>query len=225
MHIAVLCAVSVVLTLFTWVYTANHGMEQEENAPSMLSKKVLFASKGRLVYLLAMLIGLVGMSVALHLIYPRNSLIHNMKLVCVLGLLFAAAEIDFRKRIIPNMLVLVGVALRVVFWIAEMITDFDGFWRIFKDGLTACGLVVVFFVIGVLLIRDGIGLGDIKLMLVMCLYQGFAGVVSALFFSLAAAFAVTVVPLLLRKKTLRDTIVFAPSILIGTMVSVFMTGM
>ena len=225
MHIAVLCAEVIFLTLVAWVYMANRGLNEEKNAPSMLSKQILFASKGRMWYVLVMLIGLMGMGVALHTIYPRNPLIHNMKLLAMLALLFTAAEVDFRERIIPNMLILAGIALRVVFWIAEMLMDFSMFWTILKDDLVGCGLVILFFVVGVLLVKDGLGMGDIKLMLVMCLYQGFSGVVSALFFSLCAAFAVSVVLLLTRKKTRRDSLAFAPAILVGTMVSVFMTGM
>lgn len=225
MNIAVLCAVSFLLTLATWLYTAGHGLEEQDNPPAVLSKQVLFASKARLVYLAVMLICLIAISVSLNLIYPANELIHNLKMIILLGLLFAAAEIDYREHIIPNKLILAGLAMRTVFWIAELLNNFDRFLAVFKDNMIGCILIALFFVIGVLLVKDGLGMGDIKLMLIMCLYQGFSGVVSALFFSLTVAFVISVALLLVRKKTRRDSIAFAPAILVGTLISVFMTGM
>ena len=68
-------------------------------------------------------------------------------------------------------------------------------------------------------------MGDIKLMLVMCLFQGFYGVVSSLFCSLFIAFIYAIIVLLLRKKTKKDSVAFAPAILLGTALSIFLTGM
>ena len=68
-------------------------------------------------------------------------------------------------------------------------------------------------------------MGDIKLMLVMCLFQGFYGVASALFCSLFVAFIYAVVVLITKKKSKSDAVAFAPAILLGTMLSVFLIGM
>ena len=83
----------------------------------------------------------------------------------------------------------------------------------------------MFFLLCGLLVIGGVGMGDIKLILIMCLFQGFYGVISALFCSLFAACVLAIALLVLKKKTRRDSIPFAPAILLGTIVSVVLTGM
>lgn len=237
MNIVVLCVSSLVLTFLAWIYLNFQSSSQltvfgEYNEtlsePDELERKKAHAfSKPcatRVIFLMIMLAVLCGISVSLTLIFPANSLVHNIKLICLLGILFVAANVDFRQQIIPNFLILFGLALRTVFWIVELINSYTNFIKIFKNNLVACLIVVLFFVVGVLLVKSGIGMGDIKLMLIMCLFQGFYGVVSSLFCSLFVAFIYAVVVLILKKKTKKDSVAFAPAILIGTVASVFLTG-
>ena len=89
----------------------------------------------------------------------------------------------------------------------------------------ACLIVVALFLIGVVIVKSGLGMGDIKLLLVMCLFQGFYGAVSSVFCSLLVAFFISIIALITKKKTRKDTLPFAPAILAGTYLSVFLTGM
>lgn len=250
MNIIYLCCGALVATVLAWMYlsaqqySVDHapaGREQPEAretdpetpepelpvAEEFRPQRARFVPPGgkRMAFLIVMLLSLCGMAVALETIYTENTLVTNAKLLTLLAILFAAASVDARQQIIPNMLVLAGLALRVVFWCLELVTVPDQFLDIIKDDLLACLLVLVFWVVGVLLIKGGIGMGDIKLMLVMCLYQGFAGVVSSLFCSLFAAFVYAIVVLIMRRKTRKDSVAFAPSILLGTLLSVYLTGM
>lgn len=239
MEMLTLCFGSALATAAAWVYLniqkpkiyepdAQEKEGAEAPAEGLGETEVSpFArpNASRLVFLILMLIALCGMSAALEIIYPNNTLLANGKLIFLMACLFVAANIDARYRIIPNKLVLSAFVARVVFWVIELFSDPNSFWRIMKDDLSACLLIVVFFVVGVLLVRGGIGMGDIKLMLVMALFQGFYGVVSSLFCSLFVAFIYAIVVLLLRKKTKKDSVAFAPAILLGTMLSVFLTGM
>jgi len=59
----------------------------------------------------------------------------------------------------------------------------------------------------------------------MGLFQGIVGVISSLFLSLLVSFFVAIALLITRKKTRKEAIAFAPSVLIGTAVSMFLTGM
>lgn len=249
MNIAILCLGSVLATAVTWMYlnvqkpkayeideaedtepTADTSPEEEEptSMPDVEETKTgVFAKPTlrRLLFLVGMALSLCGMAVALECTFPSNTLLVNGRLLSLLAVLFVAANTDARYRIIPNALVLTGLVLRVIFWLIELITSPDTFWSIIKNDLLACLLVVAFVLVGVLLVKGGIGMGDVKLMLVMCLFQGFYGVISSLFFSLFAAFVYSIIALLIKKKTKKDSVAFGPAILLGTMVSVFMTGM
>lgn len=223
MHIAVLCAISALYSLLATSYFLF--VEKQENVEVKEKETKKIGKKTRIIYSVFMFVGLCVLSVALPTIYVNNTIIHNMKMITLVAVMFVVALVDYEKQIIPNKIILVALALRCAFYMAELVTLTDGFWALLKNDLKACLIVAVFFIIGVLVMRNSIGMGDIKLMLVMCFYQGFYGVISSLFFSLLVAFFLAIFLLVTRKKSRKDAIPFAPSILIGTAVSVFMTGM
>lgn len=229
MNIAILILLALAATIGAWLFLAFWSPKQDNDSAETVTnepvKKTLQPTSKRIVFLALMFAGLCAMAITLNVIYANNTLVHNAKMISLLAILFVAANTDARKRLIPNKLVLIGLVLRVVFWVMELITVPDEFLKIVKNDLYACVLVVVFFIIGVLLVKGGIGMGDIKLMLVMCLFQGFYGVVSSLFCSLFIAFIYAIIVLLLRKKTKKDSVAFAPAILLGTALSIFLTGM
>ena len=242
MNIAILCVGALLATTAAWMYLnvqKPKAYETEEDIinndgasdfvsvyqdPDISANLFARPATRRLVFLIVMLLSLCAISVSLELIFVSNTLIDNAKLLALLAILFVAANVDARHRIIPNVLVLTGLVLRIVFWLIELFTSPSTFWGIMKNDLLACLLVVAFFIVGVLLVKGGIGMGDIKLMLVMCLFQGFYGVVSSLFCSLFVAFIYAIIVLLFKKKSKKDSVAFAPAILLGTVISVFLTG-
>lgn len=236
MEILLLCFTALIATVLAWVSlnvqeskaSASEQTHSRDSAdvwrpvtPSLFAKP----SGRRLVFLIVMFVSLCGLSTALECIYRGNTFVDNLKLILLLSILFVASYVDARQRIIPNILIRAGLVIRVIIWIVELFTIPDKFWTIMKDDLSACLLVVAFVVVGVFMVKGGIGMGDIKLMLVMCLFQGFYGVVSSLFFSLFVAFFYAVGMLLIRKKSKQDSVAFAPAILLGTGISIFLTGM
>ena len=56
------------------------------------------------------------------------------------------------------------------------------------------------------------------------LYQGIWGATNAVFFSLLVSFFLSVVLLILKRVTKKDVISFAPSILLGTVISILLSG-
>ena len=73
--------------------------------------------------------------------------------------------------------------------------------------------------------KNSIGYGDIKLFIIMGLFLGMNGIWTAVFMSLIVAFFVAIFLLATRKKGKKDVVPFAPSIMIGTYISVILTGM
>ena len=225
MHIAVLCCLSLLGSCAVWLYLArmdSNDCQVEKEMPFTLALK----PKGkRLAFLLCMATVLIGISVWLEYTYRTNLLIDNAEIICLLLLLFAAANIDMRKQIIPNTLLLAGLIIRLILWIIALILDVNRFLNVVGGEALSCVGFGVFLIWGAVLTRGGIGMGDVKLIMLMALYQGFYGVISSLFFSLFAAFIIAITLLIARKKGKKDAIAFAPSILVGTLLSVFLTGM
>ena len=225
MNIVWLLLVSVVLSAAGHFYLTWFDQKRLEQNQEKFNLRALIPSGKRWIFLLVMLVALAGMSIWITITYKENSFLHNAELICLLSLLFLAANVDAREEIIPNTLVLAGLLLRVVFWVAELCTDPQYMWLTFKNEIIACAILGVFFFLCGLIVKGGVGMGDIKLILVMCLFQGLYGVISALFCALFAAFIIAVLLLITKKKTRKDAIPFAPSILLGALASAFLTGM
>lgn len=223
MTIAVLVCLSLLLMVAAFIYLTHKDFVGET-----IGSKITSAVKNNkkvLIYLCCALAFMIGLSVALFLIYKTNTLIANMKVITLLGILVTVTVPDIKEHIIPNKVILAGVVLRVCYAVVELITLGSGYFAILKGDLFSLGLVAVLFLLGVLVIKNGIGMGDIKLILVMGLFQGVTGVISSLFFSLLVSFFVAIAMLIMKKKSRKDAIAFAPSVLVGTAVSMFLTGM
>lgn len=222
MTIAVLTCLSLILLVAAFAYLTYKDFVGEKFGP-----KIVAAFKNNrkvIVYLCCAFVFMIGLSVVLYRIYTTNTLIDNMKVITLFGVLVTVTVSDIREHIIPNKVIVAGIVLRMCYAVAELITLGSDYFAIVKSDLLSLGLVLVLFVLGVLVIKNGIGMGDIKLILVMGIFQGITGVISSLFFSLLVSFFVAIAMLIMRKKTRKDSMAFAPSVLVGTAVSMFLTG-
>lgn len=223
MRIGILTALAVALNIVSYLYLVTDdsaGYKKSDKFGENVNKNLRL-----MVYSICACVILCGLSVALVYTYSTNTLIHNMKLITLLVILVTVAATDIKKQIIPNMVILIGLVIRVGFAVAEFFVLGNAYFVILKSDLCSIALVVVLFILGVLVIKNGIGMGDIKLIFLMGIFQGITGVLSSLIFSLLASFLVAIIMLVTRKRTRKDSIEFAPLILFGTTISIFLTGM
>lgn len=223
MTIAILVCLSLLLISASFLYLTHQDFAGEK-FPDKISNAAK-KNKKVIAYLVCAFVVMIGFSVALFFIYKTNTLVANMKVITLLAILVTVTIPDIKEHIIPNKVILVGVVLRVCFAVAELITLGSGYFAILKGDLISLALVAVLFLLGVLVIKNGIGMGDIKLIMVMGLFQGITGVISSLFFSLLVSFFAAIAMLIMKKKNRKDAMAFAPSVLVGTAVSMFLTGM
>lgn len=103
--------------------------------------------------------------------------------------------------------------------------QYDGIWRrLLSEGIAAAALLLASMLCR-LCAKNSIGYGDMKLFIVMGLMLGLNGIWGAVFASLVLSFLLAVFLLVTKKKSRKDVIPFAPAIVLGTFVSVFLTGM
>ncbi len=153
------------------------------------------------------------------------SLLQSIKLLSLVLIMFPMAAIDLRLQKIPNKLILFALALRAVLYIPEFLISRERAFATLKDNLLAAIIIGGFFLLLLLIFKNSIGMGDIKLFAVMGMYQGVWGTVNSVFFSLTVSFVISVLLLITRKKSRKDTISFGPSILVGTMIAIGLAGM
>ncbi len=167
----------------------------------------------------------IGISVLFSLYYKENTMLFTFKRLALLGMIWPLGYIDFKTLRIPNKFIVYGLVLRIVILIFELIFNRDSVkGDILGELIVAAALGVAVFICS-LCLKDSVGYGDIKLLIVMALFQGVQGIWSSVFTSLIIIFVFSIIMLVTKKKGKKDLIPFAPAIVAGTFVSVMLTGM
>ena len=135
------------------------------------------------------------------------------------------AVVDYKEHRIPNQLLIIALFIRIILYVFEFINSKDDVIVTIKSDLAGAIIIGGFFLIILLIFKNSIGMGDIKLFALMGLYQGLFGVFNSVFFSLIVSFFISIILLILKRKNRKDVIPFGPSIYAGTVVGIFLTGL
>lgn len=181
-------------------------------------------NKNNIIYFFLSGILMIIMSINLEVRY-ENRFIDNIRLLMILLLVIPISLIDYKKCIIPNKVIVVGIITRVVLYILEIFIDKSKAVSDLKSVGLGLMLILFFAIIGIFFIKNGFGMGDIKLMFMLVLYLGFSSSFSSIFIALIFSLIVAIVLMIRRKKNRKDTLPFAPCILMGMYISVFLSGM
>lgn len=188
------------------------------------AQKKIVLNKNGVLYLAANIIACTLLLALFSTVYTQGELIHQIKLLILVEMIFPMAAIDYKLHKIPNRFILAALGVRGVIYIAEFILTPQRIVTILADGFIAMAIICTFFLLVLLVMKNSIGMGDIKLFAVMALYQGLWGAVNSIFFSLVAAFFLSLGLLISRKKSRKDTIAFGPGILVGTILGISLSG-
>ena len=225
-YIKILILFSAVFCMETFgmAYIQQKDLLGEKPLPDRIKYLFPMTVKRRVYYGLTMLTGLC-LSSALIFVYPENTIfIQKIRMAALYGILCPIALIDLRTQKIPNKLLLLACVIWVFSVMAELVKNPELVFRDVKNSMVAAVVVFLICILCKCLIKNGIGMGYIKLFMVMGLLQGISGMSGAIFMSMIVAFFGSVGMLILKKKTRKDNISFGPFILIGTTISMFLAG-
>lgn len=208
------------------VYMNMYEVKKYKLAEKPTLKNALVpVSVKRKIYEILGVCALIGLGIEMRFFFPTDAYIHQIKTQFLIAVLFALAFIDYRYKKVPNKVILACLVVRIPFLICEFIFEKAIFFDILKS--MGIGFLVfgVFLIVCTLITKGGIGMGDIKLFMVMVLFQGFTNCLASVFVSMIICFVDSVVLIALKKKKVKDTLPLVPSILAGTFIAVAMTGM
>ena len=157
-------------------------------------------------------------------IYVSHSIIHQLKLLVLIDSILPMAAVDYKKHKIPNPFLIVSLVLCMVLYIAELVFSPSTVLDSLKDGVIGAAVIGLFFLLISLIFKNSMGMGDIKLFALMGLYQGLWGAFNSVFFSLLVSFFLALGLLISKKKKRKDSISFGPSILLGTIIAIGLSG-
>jgi len=132
-----------------------------------------------------------------------------------ISLLTLASLVDLYERIIPNEVVVAGLAIGLLLLITA---PFES--RPWSDALIGSVAAFGFFLILAILVKGGMGFGDVKLAAVIGLFLGVKWVGMGLVLSFLAGGLVGVALLVLRRVGRKAMIPFGPFLAIGAVVTV-----
>lgn len=130
------------------------------------------------------------------------------------ALLVSSTVIDLYHRIIPNVLISLGL-------LAALFLGFVWPLRPWSDSLiglvTGGGLLLI----TALIQRGGMGIGDVKLAGVMGMYLGWPGILVSLFVAFVTGAVAGIILIILGRKRGKDLIPFGPFLALGGLVAAF----
>lgn len=222
MYLAIEIFVAIILICFAYISTVCYF--QKKPIKSIGKESLLPNSRNRKLFLIGIFIVAIAFVLVFQFVYGSKTLIHKIKLMTLLLLMAPLGAIDFRVKKIPNKFIIIALVLRAIIAVFELIISPATGLAILKDSLIGALIIGAFFFIFALVIKNSLGMGDVKLFAVMGLYQGLAGAINSVFFSLVATFLVAIALLITKKRTKNDEIPFAPSIFVGTFVGMLLAG-
>lgn len=166
----------------------------------------------------------LGLAAVLGTVYGTDSALFTLKRIFAVALLWPMAAEDMKKNTIPNLLLLAGLGIRAGIFVFELIFRRGEILRILLSDCAAAAAITVVCLLCMLIIKNSLGMGDLKLLALLGLFLGLSGIAAAVCLTLLASFGAAVVLLITKRKTRRDTIPFCPAVLCGTFLSVLLTG-
>lgn len=146
-----------------------------------------------------------------------------VKLFGLFLLVICAALVDFKKKIIPNILTVVGM----FFWVCITLYEFlnaDNFKAVLISELL--GFAVGFGILALvsLFTKGAMGFGDVKLFGLIGLIGGFYCTYSTLLIALICSVAVSVIGMARKKLGRKDSIPFGPCIACGYFITLLLSN-
>lgn len=197
----------------------------EENATKEENGTESKCSRSAKVYMLISIVLNIAIALLILFYHKQNSVVFALKRIALLSIMWPLGYIDYKTYRIPNRFIVLGIAYRVVILLIELVArDEYLLGTLLSEGISAIALLVAAILCS-LFVKNSIGFGDMKLFIVMGILLGLESIWSAIFVSLFITFIVSLVLLALRKKTRKDSLPFAPLLMMGTYISIILTGM
>lgn len=156
-------------------------------------------------------------------LYKNAGTVSFVKLYTLFVIVASAAIVDYKRRIIPNELIIFGLAFRIFVYAYEIFSKSDIKSILINDMI---GLAVGFGILAVVssITRGSVGFGDAKLFGIIGILGGSFCTYSTLLVSLVISTVVSLVGLARKKIGRKDSIPFGPCIAAGYIITLLLTS-
>lgn len=156
-------------------------------------------------------------------LYVFTPVVSFIKLYGVLVLVLCAGLIDYKRRIIPNRLILYGLVFRGGIYLYEIFCV-ENIKAVLINDLIGFTIGFVFLALVSLLTKGSLGFGDVKLFGIIGMTTGAFCTYSTLFLALVLSVIVSLVGIARKKMGRKDAFPFGPCIAAGYTIAVLLTS-
>ena len=154
--------------------------------------------------------------------FPLNYLLLQFLNLTILACLIVIFFVDLRHQIIPDEMIIVGVAASLILNLLNTQLPIHPITHLPNYLFSAASAAGFFFLLYWITKKRGMGFGDVKLALLMGLFLGYPKIISALYIAFLTGAFLSVMLILTGKKRFGQTIPFGPFLVLGTLVSYFL---
>lgn len=184
------------------------------------ARNELLSKRNRIIYIVVVQLLIAAAIVYRYMGIYKANFFEMISRFIILECTALVAVIDFKKQIIPNKVLLAALYMRGVLLIPEFMVLRENIADILVKNLIACIIPVVLLILGLLAMKNSIGMGDVKLLFIVALFSDFIFVYNVLFYALLLALVVSVVLLIAHKIKAKGTIAFGPFLFLGAFIAV-----
>lgn len=175
----------------------------------------------RQILALALLISLAAAMTAWRLLRIVHDPLNLLKLSLTLVILTGCACVDGIQHRIPNFFTGALALSALALLAAGFLTGQTGAFGYLQSSLFAAAVTAACLVVGAVLSHQGIGAGDIKLMIALGFMGGVVVVGGTIFFAMVLCALASAGLLITKKKTMKESVPFGPFLLMGYILTVW----
>ena len=221
--------VGVVSYAITPYFDVPSNDEEEKNeikgsVALAITVKRLFCRENVKQVMLICLLAILCAVAAFRLYDTGMTVLAQSKLLSVALLLIPIMMIDWEYHRIPNVLVLVMLLVGSIFLLFEFVlyrTEFNITMLTSMGGLIFC--VALFYILS-RLTKDGLGMGDVKLIAAIGWILGLSTTMLVIIAALILSMVTAIVLLVGKKKNTSDTLPFGPFVFFGYILMLILFG-
>lgn len=159
---------------------------------------------------------------AFYLVKPAGGIGQYVSFLYAISLftaLLAIFMIDLKTRIIPDEILIFMFTVTLGYYLYSCFFARMPFEILLQRLLSGIGFFLFFLFLTVITKGKGMGLGDVKFAFLMGFVLGYPNLLVAFYSSFLTGSAVSLILILINRKTMKDTIPFGPFLAFATLVS------
>ena len=123
---------------------------------------------------------------------------------------YLLAKVDYHEKKIPNKIILVMLLARFAFLIYEVMVSLDYWKSVLIYPLLGAAIGAVIMAVAMLISRKGVGMGDVKMFIVIGAFVGSKEILATMFYIFLISAIGGVILLITKKAGLKDPMPMAP---------------